>query len=267
MENTIELDKNALVQRAIAQMEKHFGDAPQWSTRQKLALLCRMVYASGHDSGMSGQITVRGTQPNTFYTQQFGIGMDEATAANLLLVDEDLNVLEGEGMANAANRFHLWIYKEKPKVNCIVHTHPFHVVALSMLGVPLEVACMDSAVLYDNCAFLPEWPGIPVGNEEGEMISAALGDKKSILLANHGQLVATHSIEEAYVLAHHIERTARLQLTAMAAGVIQKIDPGMGREARDWILTPKRTQRTFEYYARKVLEKGDGFMETDGAGA
>jgi L-fuculose-phosphate aldolase len=253
MKNTDKFSKDELVKTALAQMDRHFSDGPQWTQRQRLALLCRMVYAAGHESGLSGQITLRGPESGTYYTQQFGIGMDEATASNLLLVDEDLNVLEGEGMANAANRFHLWIYKQKPQVNCIVHTHPFHVVALSTLGVPLEVSCMDSAVLYDNCAFLPHWPGIPVGNEEGELIAEALGDKKAILLAHHGQLVATDSMDEAYVLAHHIERTARLQLAAMAAGTIKPIDPELGREARDWILTPKRSKRTFEYYARKAL--------------
>ncbi len=253
MKNTCELSKDELAEKALAQMEKHFSDGPQWTLRQRLALLCRMVHAAGHDSGMSGQISVRGPQANTYYTQRFGIGMDEATASNLLLIDDDLNVLEGDGMANAANRFHIWIYKQKPNVNCIVHTHPFHIVALSTLEVPLEVTCMDSAVLYDNCAFLPHWPGIPVGNEEGELIAEALGDKKAILLAHHGQLVATSSMDEAYVLAHHIERTARLQLAAMASGTIKPIDPELGRQARDWILTPKRSKRTFEYYARKAL--------------
>jgi len=37
---------------------------------------------------------------------------------------------------------------------------------------------MDTCVLYDQCAFLKKWPGIPVGNEEGEIISAALGERR-----------------------------------------------------------------------------------------
>lgn len=253
MSNTYEMSKQQLVDKAIAQMDKHFADGPDWTDRQRLALLCRAVYAAGHDSGLSGQITIRGQQDGTYLTQQFGMGMDETTASSLLLVDDDLNVLEGEGMANAANRFHVWIYRQKPKVNCIIHTHPFHVVALSQIGVPLEVTCMDSAVLYDNCAYLAHWPGVPVGNEEGELIAEALGDKKAILLAHHGQLVATPNMDEGYVLAHHIERTAKLQLMGMAAGNLKPIQPELGREARDWILTPKRSKRTFEYYARKVI--------------
>jgi len=75
-------------------------------------------------------------------------------------------------------------------VQCIVHTHAFHVAALSMLEAPLVVSHMDLTPLYDDCAFLPDWPGVPVGNEEGEIISAALGHKKAVLLARHGHVIA-----------------------------------------------------------------------------
>ena len=92
-----------------------------------------------------------------------------------MLVNEDLEVLEGQGMPNPANRFHSWVYRARPDVNCIIHTHPTHVAALSMLEVPLQVSHMDLCPLYDDCAFLEAWPGVPVGNEEGEIISAALG--------------------------------------------------------------------------------------------
>lgn len=78
-----------------------------------------------------------------------------------MIVDEHLTVLEGDGMANPANRFHSWIYRARPDVRCIVHTHPLHVAALSMLAVPLEVSQMDIAPLYDDCAFLGDWPGVP----------------------------------------------------------------------------------------------------------
>jgi len=96
---------------------------------------------------------------------------------------------------------------------------------------------------------------VPVGNEEGEIISAALGDKRAILLAHHGQLVACASIEEACVLASLFERAAKLQLLAMAAGEIKPIPEALAREAHDWISTPKRSQTTFAYYARRALKQ------------
>lgn len=169
------------------------------------------------------------------------------------MVDEDLNVLEGSGMANPANRFHSWIYRSRPDVTCIVHTHAFHVAALSMLEVPLVVSQMDIAPLYDECAFLADWPGVPVGNEEGEIITTALGGKKAVLLAHHGHVVAGASVEESCSLAILIERAAKLQLAAMAAGTIAELPPRLAREAHDWTLAPKRSQANFAYYARRAL--------------
>ncbi|ORA09395.1 aldolase [Mycobacterium asiaticum] len=223
------------------------------TTRQKLALTCRALFDAGHDSGLAGQITARTEAAGTYYTQRLGLGFDEITEDNLLLVDEDLNVLQGDGMANPANRFHSWIYRARPDVQCIVHTHPFHVAALSMLEVPLIVSHMDTTPLYDDCAFLANWPGVPVGNEEGEIITAALGDKKAALLAHHGQVVAGASIEEACSLAVLIERAAKLQLAAMAAGTVKELPEELAREAHDWTLTPARSRANFAYYARRAL--------------
>ncbi|GHF54301.1 putative class II aldolase [Streptomyces mashuensis] len=252
MTKTLHDPKDVLVHRAERQMDRHFGDL-ELSTRQKLALTCRIAYDGGHDSGLAGQISARGQEPGTYYTQRLGLGFDEITEDNLLLVNEDLEVLEGEGMPNPANRFHTWIYRERTDVNCIIHTHSLHTAALAMLEVPLIVSQMDTTPLYDDCAFLKEWPGVPVGNEEGEIISAALGDKRAILLAHHGQLVTGSTIEEACTLALLIERAARLQLLAMSAGTIQPLDPVLAREAHDWTSTDRRSKANFGYYARKAL--------------
>ncbi|MEV4611893.1 aldolase [Kitasatospora sp. NPDC049258] len=252
MAETLQASKADLVALAHRRMQAAIADNA-WTTRQKLALTCRILFDAGHDSGLAGQITARAEAPGTYYTQRLGLGFDEITESNLLLVDEDLNVLEGEGMANPANRFHSWVYRARPDVACIIHTHPPHVSALSMLEQPLAVAHMDLCPLYEDCAFLETWPGIPVGNEEGEIISAALGDKRALLLAHHGQLVAGGSVEEAAQLAVLIERAARLQLLAMAAGTIRPIPAPLAREAHDWTSTPKRAQASFAYYARRAL--------------
>ncbi|OKH98920.1 class II aldolase [Streptomyces sp. CB02923] len=252
MATTLHDSKDVLVGRAEQQMREHFADS-ELTVRQKLALTCRIAFDGGHDSGLAGQISARGQAAGTYYTQRLGLGFDEIDEDNLLLVDEDLTVLEGRGMPNPANRFHSWIYREREDVNCIIHTHSLHTAALAMLEVPLMVSHMDTTPLYEDCAFLKEWPGVPVGNEEGEIISAALGDKRAILLAHHGQLVTGATIEEACTLAMLIERAARLQLLAMAAGTIQPLDPGLAREAHDWTSTDRRSKANFAYYARRAL--------------
>ena len=239
--------------RATAAMEKHLPK-PEWSVRQKLALTARMLAAEEHASGLAGQITARGEAPGTMWTARFGLGFEEVRARDFLLVDEDLNVIRGDGMANPSNRFHLWIYRARPDVHCVVHTHPPHCSALSMIGVPLHAAHMDTALFHEDCAWLERWPGPPIGDQEGELISEALGEKNSILLAHHGQLAAAPTVEEAAIRALMIEHAARLQLLAMAAGSIRDLPPDAGRQAHDYRLKPAPLNATFHYHARRVLK-------------
>ncbi|HTJ95640.1 MAG TPA: aldolase [Pararobbsia sp.] len=252
MPESLHVSKPELVSRALAQMNTSLYEH-QWTTRQRLALTCRILFDGGHDSGLVGQITARAENRDTYYTQPFGRGFEEITHSNLLLVDQDLKLVEGTGMPNPANRFHTWVYRARTDINCIIHTHPLHAAALSMLEVPLEVSHMDTCPLHDDCAFLEKWPGVPVGNEEGEIIAAALGDKRAILLSHHGMLVTGKTVEEACVLALLFERAAKLQLLAMSAGTIKPIPEALAKEAHDWISTPKRHAVTFDYFARRAL--------------
>jgi L-fuculose-phosphate aldolase len=248
----IQRPKEAYHQQTTQRMEQHLP-TPAWTTRQKLALTCRILAGEGHESALAGQITARGPRPGTYHMLTFGLGFDEASASNIILVDDDLNVLEGEGMPNPSNRFHLWIYRHRPNVQCIVHTHPPYVSALSTVGEPLAVAHMDHTMFHDDCAYLPEWPGVPIGDEEGEIISNAIGDKRAILLAHHGQLVACGSVEEAAVMSVFMERAARLQVLARSIGPMKAIRPELAREAHDYRLKPKAVGATFHYFARRML--------------
>src|SRR5690625_3754646 len=105
MSSTMDLPKDELVQSALNKINESFS-IPERSDKEKLALTCRILFDGGHDSGLAGQITARGNEPSTYYTQQLGLGFDEITEDNLVTVDEDLNVVRGEGMHNQANRYH-----------------------------------------------------------------------------------------------------------------------------------------------------------------
>ena len=236
-------------------MRQHFKNRPNWSLRQKLALTARILAFGEHDSGIAGQITARGKKPGTMWTACFGLGFDEICAKDFLLVDNDLNVLEGAGIPNPSNRFHLWIYRKRPDVTSIVHTHPPFTSALSMLGVPLLISHMDTTMFYEDCAWLKEWPGPPIGDEEGDLISKALGKKRSILLAHHGQLCAGETIEQAAILAFHFERAAAMQLRAMSAGSIKPLPKSAGRAAHDYRLKSEPLNATFDYYARQAIKR------------
>jgi L-fuculose-phosphate aldolase len=248
-------DKSYFMDRVGREMAEDLP-ALSLSTREALAGACRILAREGHESGLAGQVTARAEQPGTWWTLQFGYGFDEATAERMVLVDEDLRPLQG-GRPNPGVRFHIWIYRKRPDVQAIVHTHAPHASALASTGKPLKTIHMDSAMLHGT-AHLPEWPGVPVADDEGRIISAALGDAKTILLANHGQLSAGGSVEEATYLSVFFERAARMQLRAMAAGGFREVKPELAAEARDFLLQPSIVRGTFAYWLRSADARSSG---------
>jgi L-fuculose-phosphate aldolase len=245
-------DKAYFMERVSREMD---ADLPQEarSTQEALSDCCRILAREGHESGLAGQVSARAERPGTWWTLQFGYGFDEATPERMVLVDEDLKPLAARsagGRANPGTRFHIWIYRKRPDVKAIVHTHAPHASALACTGIPLRTIHMDSAMLHGT-AHLAEWPGVPVADDEGRIISAALGDASAILLANHGLLAAGASVEEATYLAVFFERAARMQLAAMAAGGYREVKPELAAEAREFLLQPSIVRGTFAYWARR----------------
>lgn len=246
------LDKAHFLERVSREMDEDLQPL-EASDPERLAACCRILAAEGHESGLAGQVTALAGTPGAWWTLKFGYGFDEASAARMVLVDEDLRPVPGAGAGGRANpgvRFHVWIYRKRPDVKAIVHTHAPYASALAATGQPLKTIHMDSAMLHGT-AHLPEWPGVPVADDEGRIISGALGGAKTILLANHGLLAAGSSIEEATYLAVFFERAARMQVRAMAAGGCKEVRAELAEEARDFLLQPSIVRGTFAYWARK----------------
>jgi L-fuculose-phosphate aldolase len=225
--------------------------------RRLLTRTAWILADAGHESGLAGQLTARGPDAGTFWTLPLGLAFDEAEEKAWLLIDDSLRVLAGEGSSgsvepNPATRFHLWIYRARSDVHAIVHTHPPAASALAAAEQPLVVAHMDATPLFDDLAFLADWPGLPTADREGELIATALADKHAMLLAHHGLLAAGRSVQEAAFLAIFMERMARQQLDAAAVGGSKPIDAVQARRARDFLRTDKIMNLSFDAWARRA---------------
>ena len=241
--------KQDFIDRVSREMAADFA-AADLPARDALAGACRILAREGHESGLAGQVSARADKPGAWWTLQFGYGFEEATSERMVLVDEDLQPLAG-GRPNPGVRFHIGIYRKRPDVTAIVHTHAPYASALAATGERLHTIHMDSAMLH-GCAHLAEWPGVPVADDEGRIISGALGEAKCILLANHGLLTAGASVEEATYLAVFFERAARMQLRAMAAGGFKEVKRELAEEARAFLLQPSIVRATFAYWLRRA---------------
>jgi L-fuculose-phosphate aldolase len=225
--------------------------------RSRLTRSAWILADEGHESGLAGQLTARGPRDGTFWTLPLGLAFEEAVDAAWLLIDDALAVVDGDGAfgirePNPATRFHLWIYRARPDVNAILHTHPPAASALAAAEAPLIVGHMDATPLFEDLAFLPRWPGLPTADREGEIIAAGLEDKHAILLAHHGLLTAGRSVAEATFLAVFMERMARLQLDASGVGGVKPVEAGEARRARDFLRTDRIMNLTFDAWARRA---------------
>ena len=234
--------------------------APRGDPRAALTRCAWILADEGHESGLAGQLTARGPDEGTFWTLPLGLAFDEAQEASWLLIDDVMTVLAGAGSygirePNPATRFHLWVYRARPDVQAIVHTHPPATSVLAAAEQPLVVAHMDATPLFDDMAFLPEWPGLPTADREGELIAGGLGTKHAMLLAHHGLLAAGRTVQEAAFLAVFIERMARQQIDAARVGGAKPVDAGEARRARDFLRTDRIMNATFAAWSRRAARR------------
>ena len=242
-------------ERATQEMRENLRPVAR-SVQENLAYACRILAATGQEAGLAGQISARSQTPGAYWTLRFGLGFDEATPEDFIEVGPDLETLSGSGMANPATRFHLWVYKARPDVNAIIHTHSPWVSALVAARQPLVIAQMDMTPFHDDCAFLADWPGVPIADQEGVLISEALGKKRSIILAHHGYLTAGNTVEEAAYLSVYMERAARMQTRARVYGELTPVPDHLAREAHDYLLKPSIVKGTFDYWCRQIDKSG-----------
>jgi L-fuculose-phosphate aldolase len=227
----------------------------QFHQKQILVNSCHILATQGHACGLAGQVSARADRPDHLWTLALGIGLEESTLDQVLLVNEALASVNGEGIPNPGIRFHQWIYKRYPLVQAIVHTHAPALNALSMLGIPMPVAHMDAAMFYEDCGYLAHWPGVPTGDDEGALISAALNGKRCAFLANHGIVCTGASLQEATYLKVFAELNARMCLDAIAAGKLQAIEPAAAQQAHDFLLQDSIVNSTFNYWSRSARRK------------
>ncbi|NKB36115.1 MAG: aldolase [Gammaproteobacteria bacterium] len=238
------------------------NDLKKHAMRENFALAELMIIATrklaedGHSPFLAGQITARAEQGDSFWTSDLMKNFAEVEYADLIRFDRQMDVVEGNSMPNPAVRFHLWIYENRPDIRAIIHTHPPYASALSMLEEELVVAHMDAMPIFGQCAFVADWPGVPVGNSEGELIAGALGKtNKTALLGHHGIIATGRSLSEALYLAITLENAARLQMTAQAAGDIKEIDPALAVQARDFLLQDMVVQATVDAWGRMIFKQ------------
>ena len=188
--------------------------------KQRLAAALRIFGRFGFDEGVAGHITVRDPlDPETFWVNPMGRSFKMMCVSDLIRVDHGGQIVEGSGILNgAAFTIHSQIHAARPDVTAAAHAHSIYGKTWSSLGRLLDPLTQDACAFYGDHALLDDYTGVVVDMDEGERLAETLGDKKAIILKNHGHLTVGQSIEEATWWYVTMERSCQAQLMAESAG-------------------------------------------------
>lgn len=182
-----------------------------------LVTASRRILANNNcESQVAGHVSMRASGEDAFWVTPFQY-FDETMPSDVNKVDFDLQVLEGSMLASPAIQFHSAIYRARPDIGSVIHTHSHFVSVFVTTRRFIDMYNVES-VLFANDQVLYEDDGTRPA-VEGPRLADTLGEEKHIILIkNHGAVIAGETIAEATIKALTLERCARYHLEAEAIG-------------------------------------------------
>ena len=238
---------NAQGHRSIATSE---ADHLVWD---KLATACRILGTEGHNDTVYGHMSARSTSAERFWLKGAGLGLEEIVSTDFLELDLDGTVLSGTRSRHLEYPIHSEIYRRRPDVTAVVHTHPLYATVLGALLSELR------PITHEGSFFVP--PPMPkfdqtsdliITPELGAAVAQTLADHRALFLVNHGIVVVGQSIEEACVAALLLDKACRAQLLAQAEGAFTWTSDAEALRKREHIYTPQAIQQIWNYHCRKL---------------
>ncbi len=228
--------------------------------KQRLAGAFRLFSRFGFDEGVAGHITARDPQKlDHFWVNPFGMHFGQIRASDLILVNRQGEVVEGNYPLNgAAFAIHSQVHAARPDVVAAAHAHSLYGKTWSTLDRLLDPITQDACAFYQDHALFADYTGLVYKTSEAERIAQALGDKKAVILRNHGLLTVGQTVDEAAWWFITMERSCQAQLLAEAAGSPVKIDPASAAVTREQIGSHMAGWFQFQpLWARIVREQPD----------
>jgi ribulose-5-phosphate 4-epimerase/fuculose-1-phosphate aldolase len=223
--------------------------------RIQLAATYRLAEKFGMSEIINTHISLRVPGPTpTFLINPQGLLFDEITASSLVRVDLAGNIV-GHGDYQPVNRagvnIHGAVLDARPDVNCVVHTHTPQSVAVSALQcglLPLSQAAMRFVgdIAYHDYGRAVADPA------ECSRLAEDLGDKRVMLMRNHGTLTTGRTVGEAFMAAYYLDRACQIQIAAQSTGqplvipaeeTSASVVAPAGSEDRAWAALVRRLER------------------------
>lgn len=139
------------------------------------------------------------------------------TEDELVLMDFDGNLVEGNKKPSSEKMLHAEFYKQRPDVNCIIHVHSPYLSSFACCHIPLDEPVMAENVFYFGQIPLAEY-GLPSSMDLVEKTAKYFKDYDAVLMANHGFIVGDKTIKDAFLKLELAESYAQVVFNTKLMG-------------------------------------------------
>ncbi len=181
------------------------GDSP----RQSLALLVRILAAHGYDDKLAGHVSVRDRDDETLLVTPLGVFWREVSARDVLRVDRDGKLVEGEGRVNPTIIFHAELHRARPDIRVALHNHPPFGSIWAAAGELPPLLDQTGANGGGRAVIYREYAGAVIDRAVAAELARAYGSADMAILAQHGTLVTGASAPQVLVRALSFEWRCR----------------------------------------------------------
>ena len=196
--------------------------AEEWQARLDLAACYRLAARWGWTDHIYTHFSARvpGKEEH-FLINAYGLTFPEVTASNLVKLDLAGNLLldiTGRGHNPAGYVIHSAVHAARPDLKAVLHTHTTAGAAVSAQRDGLLMISQHAARYYGRIAY-HAFEGFALNLDEQQRLVRDLGDRRVMILRNHGLLAAGRSVGEALQELYFLERACAIQIAALAGGV------------------------------------------------
>ncbi len=192
--------------------------------REQLGKLHSELPKNGLVAWTSGNVSGRDPDSGYVVIKPSGVKYEDLRPEHLVVVDLDGKVVEGDLKFSSDTASHLYIYRHRPDVNGVVHTHSPYATAFAALGRPIPVYL--TAIADEFGGSIPCGSFALIGGEEiGKVVVDSIGDSSAVLLKNHGVFTVGKSAEAAVKAAVMVEDVAHTVWLALQIGQPDEIPP------------------------------------------
>jgi len=224
--------------------------------KRKLIDAGKILEDAGQGDLTRGHVSIRMPgDPSLFLMKPHSHGFDEITPENIVVCNLEGEKVDGQGKRHSEVFIHSEIYRMRPDVNSVIHSHPTHAVALSATGRPLRPISQPAVAFADGLPYYTDTINLIRSQEMGRGVAQALGVCKAVLMRNHGVALVGQTVEEATILAIMLDNACQIQLLAEAAGGIgQEFTPEEVEKLHFDITRPAQYEVNFEYLRRRAYK-------------